>query len=149
MTVRKICVDEVTTLNETYSETVTCTDPSHTPIDAGDECRVHVYNENINLNNNTLSFSFEAEFEYEYETSAGATFTDDCIISDQSDSLTIPSGVNLCCGATTPNINTAVSCDSTAITTTTTSVSGPVFVSFSIDNLCVPTIICVDDTTCT
>ncbi|HAG07871.1 MAG: hypothetical protein XD69_0037 [Clostridia bacterium 62_21] len=149
MTIRRLCVDEITTVTDTFSQTVTCTNPGFTPIGPGDECNVLVYNTAVNLGTTppTLSFSFDAQFEYQYEH-LGATFLDYCNALGNSGSFTLPTGVTLCCGATVPLVQSSVTCNAAAITTTPTSVSGNVTLSFTVTNLCVQTIICVDDTTC-
>lgn len=151
MPIRKICVDEVTTINNTFSETVTCTEPNHTPTAAGDECNVHVYNMGLDLSSTppSLSFSFDAQFGYQFHDSSCATFNDFCNIMGNSGSVTLPAGATVCCDGDVPtDIEASADCDSTNITTTPTSVSGPVSLSFTVTNLCTPTILCVEDTTC-
>ncbi len=150
MAIRRLCVNEVTTLTSTFSQTVTCTTPAHTPvIGAGDECSVALYNVSINLGATppTLSFSYDAQFEYQYLQS-GVTFQDYCTVAGNSGSITLATGVTLCCGGTMPTVTSSPSCNAGAITTTSTSVSGPVTLSFTVTDLCSQTVICVDDTTC-
>ncbi|HIE12884.1 MAG TPA: hypothetical protein EYP63_05600 [Desulfotomaculum sp.] len=150
MAIRKLCVNEVTTIASTFAETVTCTDPAHTPVvGAGDECGVAVYNVTANLGATppTLSFSYDAQFEYQY-VQQGATFQDFCNVVGSSGSVTLPDSLTLCCGPTVPLVTSSATCDASAITTTATSVSGPVTLSFTVTNLCTQTIICVDDTVC-
>ncbi|MEW6573627.1 MAG: hypothetical protein AB1374_08355 [Bacillota bacterium] len=150
MAIRRLCVNEVTAITSTLSQTVTCTTPAHTPVvGAGDECNVAVYNVAANLGATppTLAFSFDVQFEYKYMQS-GVTFHDYCTVTGNSGSITLPTGVTLCCGGTMPAVSSSISCNPGAITTTSTSVSGPVTLSFTVTNLCTQTIICVDDTTC-
>jgi hypothetical protein len=150
MTIRRLCVNEVTTISRTFSQTVTCTDPAHTPVvGAGDECSIALYNVSINLGTTppTLSFSFDSQFEYQY-LHAGVTFQDYCNVLGSSGSVTLPTGVTLCCGGTMPTVASSASCNAGAITTTSTSVSGPVTLAFTVTDLCSQTVICVDDTIC-
>ncbi|MBO8127813.1 MAG: hypothetical protein H0Z39_01225 [Peptococcaceae bacterium] len=143
-------MDEVTTITSTLSETVTCTNPAYTPTGPGDECNIVLYNIGVNLGTTppTLSFSYDAQFEYQYLHEGGATFCDFCDVFGRSGSITLPSGVTVCCGTTVPSVTYSALCNPGSITTTATSVSGPVTVSFTVTNLCSKTIICVDDTTC-
>lgn len=150
MAIRRLCVNEVTSVTSTFSQTVTCTTPAHTPVvGAGDECNVALYNvaANFGVTPPTLSFSFDVQFEYLY-MNAGVTFNDYCNVLGNSGSITLPTGVTLCCGGTMPLVTSSASCNAAAITTTPTTVSGPVTLSFTVTNLCTQTIICVDDTTC-
>ncbi|MEJ6949876.1 hypothetical protein [Natronospora cellulosivora (SeqCode)] len=151
MAIRQICVSEVTNLTTDYAETITCTNPGHTPTAAGDDCNIHVYNVGLNLNTTppTLSFSFDSQFQYKFHDDSCATFNDYCNVMGSTGSITLPTGVTLCCdGAISPEIQASASCDAGQITTTETSVSGPVSLAFTITNLCAPTIICVEDTDC-
>lgn len=149
MAIRVLCVQEVTTVIEDFSDTVTCTNPSFTPTGVGDECNVVVYNvaANLGLVPPTLSFSYDAQFEYVYEH-IGATFNDFCNALGNSGSITLPTGTTLCCTATLPSITYSSVCDPGSITTTETMVTGDVTLSFTVSNLCAETIICVDDTPC-
>lgn len=151
MAIRKLCVDEVTTITKSFSQTVTCTNPDHTPTAPGDECRVHVYNVGLNLGASppTLAFSFDSQFEYKYHEANCGTFHDYCDVMGKSGSVTVPSGATICCdGSISPQIESSVDCNPGSITTTASSVSGSVSMSFTVTNLCTPTVICVDDTTC-
>lgn len=149
MAIRRLCVNEVTAIVRTFSQTVTCTTPAFTPVGPGDECSIALYNVNTNLGAvpPTLSFSYDVQFEYQY-SHAGATFQDYCNAMGNSGSVTLPTGVTVCCGTTMPLVTSSPSCGAGAITTTPTSVAGPVSLSFTVTNLCTPTIICVDDTIC-
>lgn len=142
MVVRKICVQEITSITDNFSATVTCTDPRHTPIGIGDDCHTRIYN--TFLNPPTLSFSYDAEFEYLYLQGTD-TFHDYCIVTGLSGSLTLPGGPTVCC-ALTPAATAQISC--TGVTTTSTYVQGQVSFTFTVSNLCSPTIICVLDTPC-
>jgi len=150
MTVRKLCANEITSLVTSLTETVTCGSPAFTPVGPGSACNVALYNVNVNLGSMppTLSFSFDAQLEYQF-LNAGATFLDFCLIHGQSGSLNLPPGLTACCGGPLPpTVTFAASCDAGSITTTPTSVSGNVTLSFTVSDLCAPTIICVEDTTC-
>lgn len=147
MSVVKICTSEVTTISKSFSETLTCTDPAHTPIVApGDECRISIYNIGLDLSTAppNLCFSFDTEFEYAY-LSHGTTFMDYCEVTGNSACLTLPEGVTLCCGLS-PSVEYC--CSAALITATETSVTGEINVSVTITNLCVPTIFCVESITC-
>lgn len=148
MAIRRICVDEVTSSVVTFSETITCTEPSFTPVTgAGDECHAILDNVQLDFSTSppTLSFSFGAQFEYAYRLDS-STFYDYCNVFNQSGSTNITSGTTNCCG--TPQIEYAINCDPANITTTETTVTGVVDFAFTVSNLCISTIICVDDTTC-
>jgi len=147
MAIRRLCVDEVTTVASSFTATATCTTPANTPVAAGDECAVAVYNIAVNFGATppTLSFSYDAQFEYQF-SHQGVTFQDYCNAMGNSGSITLPTGTTLCCSATVPSVTSSSSCGS--ITTTSTLVSGDITLAFTVDNLCTQTIICVDDTTC-
>ncbi|MFZ5898314.1 MAG: hypothetical protein ACOYU7_03885, partial [Bacillota bacterium] len=99
MAIRRICVDEVTTLSTTFSETITCTNPAFTPVGPGKVCNAVLYNVGVNLDSTpmTLSFSFDAQFEYEYEH-AGSIFRDYCNSVGNSGFIALPGGTTLCPG---------------------------------------------------
>lgn len=149
MTVIQICAEQVSTLSATYAATITCDTPGHTPVGAGDECHISVYDVNLDTASSpmTLSFSFNCEFEYQY-LDHGVTFCDYCYINGQSGSVTLTSGLTLCNCGLTPTYEYSYSCDATAITTTSTMVQGPVSVAFTVTNLCAPTLVCVDTVAC-
>jgi len=149
MTVIKICAEQITTFNEQFSGTITCTDPACTPVvGAGNECNVAVYNVGIDLGVTppVLCFSFDTQLEYVY-TCHGATFHDFCNVLGSTTCMDLPEGVTMCCDLS-PTWTYSATCDPGSITTTSDSVSGPVTISFTLDNLCVPTVICMDTTTC-
>lgn len=151
MATRKICVDEVTTMTKSFSESITCTSPAHTPTSPGDEARVHLYNVGLDLEANppNLSFSFDTQFEYHYDGN-GATFSDYCTVTGQSGAVTLPEGISPCCDeAFPPEITSSATCSADSITTTPSSVSGEVSLAFTVTNLCAPTIISIEDTTST
>lgn len=150
MAVRRLCVQEITTINKSESITVTCTDPAHTPVGQAtpSECNCALYNVAFTIDAYpTISFSYDVQLKYAYEQS-GVTFEDFCDVVGRSGSMTFDEGVTFCTCPQAFTLSSSVSCDATAITTTTTSVSGPVTFSFTLTNLCAQTIICVDDTTC-
>ena len=148
MAVRRICVNELTTLLREYEETITCTNPNYPPVGAGNQCRIVVYNLDLDLEASTpsLSFSFDVQWEYEFEH-LGVVFLDFCSAPGNSGSLTLPEGLTICCGLE-PDIEVEPLCDAGGITTTPTSVSGDIAIAFTINNLCFTTIICVDDVEC-
>ncbi|MFW6386824.1 MAG: hypothetical protein ACOCZM_02510 [Bacillota bacterium] len=96
----------------------------------------------------TLSFSFDAQLEYQFEDETGGTFNDYCNVLGNSGSVELPPGSTVCDGETVTDIEASADCDSNNITTTPNSVSGPVSLSFTVNNLCAPTILCVEDTMC-
>ncbi|MBM7854295.1 hypothetical protein JOC37_000668 [Desulfohalotomaculum tongense] len=150
MAIRKICVQEITTLNQTDSFTVTCTTPAHTPVDSAHppECNVALFNVAFTTNPfPTISFSYCTQLKYAY-MEQGTTFESFCNINNQSRSITFDSDVNLCGCDEAFTMTYSATCNPNAITTTATSVSGPVTFSFTLNNLCAQTIICIDDTTC-
>ena len=146
MAVRRICVNEVTSVPSTFSQLVVCSNPSHTPTGAGDENRVALFNVALNtgVTPPTIAFSYSTNMEYSW-TQGGTTFMDYCDVLGQSGSLTLTSGVSTCCGFTPSVTYTAAL---TGITATSTMVEGMVNFAFTVSNLCSPTVICVDDTTC-
>lgn len=150
MTIIQICAEEVSTQNPVYSATIVCNTPEHTPVGAGDECHISVYGVNLDTTSSpmTLSFSFNCEFEYQF-LDHGVTFSDYCEVNGLSGSITLPSELTLCNCGLTPTYQYSYSCDATAITTTPTMVQGPVTVAFTVTNLCVPTLVCVDTVPCT
>ncbi|RPF49893.1 hypothetical protein EDD75_0719 [Thermodesulfitimonas autotrophica] len=149
MAIRKLCVEEITTIGLNWTETLTCTNPAHTPVGPGDECNAHIYGVTVDLSTvpPTLSFTCDAQFEYQY-LQDGATFQDYCNILSSQCSTQLPAGVHVCCGQTLPSVTYSVACSPGSITTTPTYVAGQLSYAFTIDNLCSYTIICVDDTIC-
>lgn len=147
MTVRKLCVNEVTSVVKQVTDKVTCEHPCYSPAGPGHSCGVALYNVTANLGNvpPTLSFSYDAQLEYQY-LNAGATFLDYCLLQGQNGSLDLPLGLTACSGeAVPPSVTWTATCHPTSITTTPTSVSGEVTLSFTVSELCAPTIICVED----
>jgi len=145
----QICAEQVSTVNPTYSATVTCESPRFTPIGAGDECHMSVYNVSLDAASSpmTLSFSFNSEFEYQY-LDHGVTFNDYCSVNGQSGSITLPTGLTQCCCGLTPTYVYSYSCNAAAITTTSTMVQGPVSLAFTVSNLCSTTLICINTEEC-
>ncbi len=158
----KICCNEVTTINYTYSGTVTCSDPKHAPVEPGNESNVCCYDVGINLKATppTLRFSYDAQFEYAYlkkqspeepdcRCGSSCTFLDYCNIMGRSDSAPLPEGITLCpCGCGDPEVTCSATCDPRSIVTTPTSVSGKITISLTVTNLCVPTFVCVETEPC-
>lgn len=146
MSIRKLCVNEVTNFTTQSTFTAICGNPSFVPVEKGDEAYCTIYNVNINWGiPPTISFSYDVSLEYKY-LNQGETFSDYCHIMQMSGSVTLPDVASVCCD--TINILRSITCDPANITTTPTSVSAPVTVTFTITNLCSQTIICVEDTTC-
>lgn len=149
MAIRRICVQEITDVARTEAFTVTCTNPSHTPVGPADpsECNIALYNVAFTTNPvPTISYSYDVQFKYAFLQS-GVTFEEFCNVFEQSACLTFDTGTASCCGFA-PSITSSAICNPAAITTTETSVSGPVSFAFTVTNLCAQTIICVDDTVC-
>ena len=146
MAIRKICVNEVTSVPSTFSRLVFCPNPNYTPTGPGDESRVALFNVALNTGTTppTIAFSYSSNMEYSF-TQGGTTFMDYCDVLGLSGSVTLSSGVSTCCGFT-PSVTYTSSI--TGITTTSTFVEGTVNFAFTVSNLCSPTVICVDDTTC-
>ncbi len=146
MTIRQICVNLVSSAAATYSNVVTCTNPAHTPTGPGTDNHVVLFNvaANYGASPPTIAFSYSSNMEYTW-TQAGSTFDAYCDVLGSSGSVTLPSGSGTCCGIT-PSITYSATIGS--ITTTSTMVQGTVSFAFTVTNLCSPTIICVDDTTC-
>lgn len=149
MTIRRICVQEITNVAQVDAFTVTCTSPAHTPVDLASpsECNAALYNVAFTTNPYpTISYSYDTQLKYAYMQN-GTTFEEFCTLLNQSRSITFDSGTTLCCG-NSYTMTSSWTCDPSAITTTSTSVSAPYTFSFTINDLCAQTIICVDDTTC-
>lgn len=149
MTIRRICVQEVTDVAQTETFTVTCTNPAHTPVDIASpsECNAALYSVAFTSNPYpTISYAYDAQLKYAYMQS-GVTFEEFCTLVNQARSITFDSGTSLCCG-NSYTLTSSWTCDPSAITTTSTSVSGEFTFDFIINNLCAQTVICIDDTTC-
>lgn len=152
MAIRKICVQEVTSFQETLATTVTCTTPAHTPIGAAfpSECNVSLFNVDFAIAPiPTISFSYDTQLKYACHQSS-ATFEDFCNVLGASGSITFDSGITFCECPQAFTITSAITCNPASITTTQSpnTVAGHVIFSFSLENLCALTIICVDDTIC-
>jgi len=150
MTVRKLCANEITSVVKTLTEKVTCTTPVYSPVKPGNCCRVAMYDVKVNLGTvpPTLSFCYDAQIEYQY-LNADCTFLDYCLIQRQCGSIDLSPGLTPCCGQMTPpTVTCSVTCDPASITVTPTSVSAEISLSFTVSDLCAPTIVCVDDVGC-
>ncbi len=150
MALRKICVQEITNVTKTDAFTATCTSPANSPLSAANpsECNVALYNVAFTTDPiPTISYSYDAQFKYSY-MHQGVTFEDFCFINSQSRSITFDSDISSCNCGTAFTMTASATCDPAAITTTPTSVSGPLTFNFTLNNLCAETIICIDDTTC-
>lgn len=150
MAIVKICAEEVSSVFQTYSATVTCSNPAYTPVGAGDHCNMVVYNVALHTNASpmTLSFSFDTELKYLF-LNHGITFADYCVVNNQSGSVTLPdSGMSLCDCGITPTYQVAYTCNAGSITTTSTMVQTPINLAFTVSNLCTPTVFCVSTVDC-
>ncbi|HUW64249.1 MAG TPA: hypothetical protein VMW83_06090 [Spirochaetia bacterium] len=149
MAIRQLCVNEMTSIVEKLSERVTCATPAFSPVGPGEHCTIALYNVTVNMAGvpPTLSFSFDTQFEYEY-LNEGTKFRDFCTIVGKSGSLPLPLGLTACCGTTEPQVTYSANCDPRSITTTPTTVSGEINLSFTVHNLCAPTVVCVEDAKC-
>ncbi|MEN6328556.1 MAG: hypothetical protein ABFD18_20405 [Syntrophomonas sp.] len=145
----QICAEQVATITTSYAATITCGSLTHTPVGPGSECRMSLYNVNLNTGSSpmTLSFSFNSQFEYQW-LDHGVTFMDFAESNGDSGSVTLDSNLGLCGCGLTPTYVYSFTCNAAAITTTATMVQGPVSLSFTITNLCTPTLICVDTVPC-
>jgi len=150
MAITQICAEQVNAVEATFSATVTCGSPQFTPIGAGNNCRMAVYNVALNTGTSpaTLAFSFDSEFEYQF-MNQGVTFNDYCVVNGESGSVTLTEGLGLCGCGLTPTFQYSYTCNAAAITTTPTMVQGPVSIAFTVTNLCSPTVFCVDTVSCT
>lgn len=151
MAVRRICVEEVTTVSQTDSITITCLNPPQTPVGQGTPSEQIVWIRNLAFNLEplpTISFSYDVQLKFAYHYQ-GNTMEAFCDVFDQSYSVTFDSNLTVCSGLT-PSITYSVTYDPTAITTgqSPSSVTGYATISFTIDNLCAYTTICIEDTTC-
>lgn len=149
MAIVKLCAEQLNTLNPTYAATVTCDSPAHTPVGAGDNCFISVYNVELDTASSpmTLSFSFNCSFEYEF-IDHGVTFCDYCEVYGLSGSASLPSELRLCNCGLTPTYEYSYSCNAGAITTTSTMVQCPINLAFTVSNLCTPTVFCVSTVAC-
>lgn len=146
----QICAEQVTSVSQSYAATVTCYNPSETPVGAGNECQMVVYNVALNTGSSpmTLSFSFDVEFQYLF-LNHGVTFEDYCFVPNQSGSVSLPdSGLEICNCGLTPTYQVSYTCNPGSITTTATLVQGPVNLAFTVSNLCTPTVFCVSPVEC-
>ncbi|MDD3363427.1 MAG: hypothetical protein PHZ03_00440 [Syntrophomonas sp.] len=149
MAIVQICGEQVSTIEQTYAATVTCGDPTYTPVAAGDNCNMVVYNVALNTGTSpmTLSFSFDTELKYLF-LNQGMTFADYCMVNAQSGAVTLPDGLEICNCGLTPTYQVAYTCNPGSITTTSTMVQGPVALAFTVSNLCTPTVFCVSTVAC-
>lgn len=150
MAIVQICTEQVSSVFQTYSATLTCSDPQYVPIGAGDHCNMVVYNVALHTDTSpmTLSFSFDTELKYLF-MNHGITFADYCVINAQSGSVTLPDeGLGLCDCGITPTYQVAFTCNAGSITTTSTMVQTPINLAFTISNLCTPTVFCVSTVAC-
>lgn len=152
MAVRQICVQEITTINRTDSFTVTCTTPVYTPAGPGvpPETNCRLYNVALDLEPvATISYSYDVQMKYAFLL-GGSTMEQFCDVFGQSGSITFDSNVGLCNCPESGSMTYSIVCDPASVTTTQDpdTVSGLVNVSFTVQNLCAQTIICIQDTPC-
>ena len=147
MAIIRICAEEVSSINENFAQSLTCTDPGYTPVGPGTDANAAVYNVSVDLATSPpqLCFSYDVQLEYQYLNN-GVTFLEFCHINDNSSCLALPESLTLCvCGLLpTFSFNSAV----TVTGATPTSVSGDLSIDFSVSDLCVPTSFCVSTTDC-
>jgi hypothetical protein len=170
MPIVKICCNEVTCLSYTFTKTVVCDDPQHTPVGPGCDSNVCCYNAGIDFKTSppTLCFSYDAQFEYAFKKKVHhsdrsesdqdpdyrfggnpCTFLDFCNAIGNSARIALPDGVTLCsAGCGDPEVSCSAACDPESITTTPTSVSGNITIQLTVSNLCVPTFVCVETVPC-
>ncbi|MCL5289923.1 MAG: hypothetical protein M1489_02645, partial [Firmicutes bacterium] len=120
MAVRKLCVQEITTLNRTETFTVTCTTPAYTPTGLGNpsEANAVLYNVAFTVNPvPTVSFSYDVQFKYAYSQNGG-TFEEFCDVLGNSSAITFNTGVTTCDCQDAFSITSSIATDSAAITTT-------------------------------
>jgi hypothetical protein len=151
MATRRLCVNEITSINSTDTFTLTCT-PAYTPVNQADpsECNGVLYNVAFTLNPvPTISYSYDVQLKYAY-MNQGTTFERFCYVSDQAGSLTFDDSITAACCGIDPSITYSLICNPAAITTTQNpkTVAGPITLSFTVDNLCASTILCIEDTPC-
>lgn len=149
---RRICVQEITTINRTDSFTVVCTTPAYTPEAPGNpsETNCRLYNVSLELEPvPTISYSYDVQFKYSF-LMGGSTMEHFCDVFGQSGSITFDSSVGLCECPESGSMTYSIVCDPASVTTTQdpNTVSGAVNVSFTVQNLCAQTIICIEDTPC-
>ncbi|MDD4592736.1 MAG: hypothetical protein PHG06_20270 [Parabacteroides sp.] len=149
MAIVRICAEEVTDITDTYSATVTCSNPSKTPVAAGDECWGLLYSPTFNSDDMTLSFSFDINLEYLYEdANTTGLLPDYCKIEGETGIIVLPEELGECDCGLISTYSLAFSCDPLSITTSSTYVQGAVNVEYTVTNLCAPTAFCVSTVDC-
>lgn len=147
MAIVRICAEEVTTLSANFSDALTCPNPENPPVGPGTDAHIAVYNVALNLAAAPplLCFSYDVEFQYEY-MNQGETFMEYCHLNDNSSCLALPDGVTLCHCGLSPTYS--YSTDASVTGATPTSVSGTAAINFTVSDLCVPTVFCLDTVAC-
>ena len=149
MAVKRICVNEITSVNISKAQDVTCCPTcsmlNGTIVGVGDECEAFfVGTPTLSPDLSQISFTFLSNFEFIVRNHMG-TISDYCF-TVTNETLPVPGNATICCGQS-PLINSTISC-APAYTFSNTCVTGTITKGFTIDNLCIPTIICVDTTQC-
>ena len=147
---RKICVNEVTSTNITRSQDVTCCPTcsmyNGKIVGIGDECEAFfIGTPTLSPDLSQISFTFLANFEFISQNQFG-TISDYCF-TVTNETLPIPGIAGTVCCGETPLISSTISC-TPAYTFTDKCITGTITKSFTIDNLCIPTVLCVEDTNC-
>jgi hypothetical protein len=143
----RICAEEVSSLNENFAQSLTCTCPNFTPVGPGTHANAAVYDVAIDLTCSPpqLCFSYDVQLEYQYLNN-GFTFLDFCLITNKYSCLTLPDGLTLCVCGLSPTFSYVPTASVTGATPT--SVAGDLNIDFSVSDLCVPTSFCISTTDC-
>jgi hypothetical protein len=149
MALRKICVNEVTTINMSQNQNATSSSLQGTPVAVAPTCQTCIYNQNWNWGTTppSITFSYDANIGYKYISVGGETFTDLAPAQGLTGSIILPTGSSTCLCGGGPTFTTAISCFPASITYTATDVSISLVVGASVDGFCAPTFMCVDVTT--
>ncbi len=148
MAVRRISVNEITTVDFSTDKAVTCC-PSPLPgtiVGVGDKCNVKFDGTpSLDPELSQLSYTIVFNPEFIFELSDGSTAMGRCLIK-QEDTININGGEVSPCAAGTPTIEGDLSCG--PMSYTDNCISSTITRTFTVTNLCVPTVICVEDTPC-
>jgi hypothetical protein len=149
MAIVRICAEEVTDIAGTYSATVTCSDPSKTPVAPGNRCWGAFYSPTFDSDEMTLAFSFDVNFEYLYaDAHTTGLLGDYCKIEGETGTILLPEELGECDCGLISTYSLAFSCDPSSITTSSSWVRGAVNVAYTVTNLCAPTAFCVSTVDC-
>lgn len=147
MAIVRICAEEVTSVTTTFVQGLIYNDPEHTPVAAGTQAKLAVYNTALNLAVTPPQFCFSYDWELEYAyLNQGTTFLEFCHSLGNSACVDLQEGVKLCTCGINPSYTATTSIS--VMDVTTNSVSGNMAIDISISDLCVPTTFCLDTVTC-